>query len=197
MTEPIENIVWIPSRDLKANGWNPNVVFDPELKLIEESILRDGWCQALTVNTNNIIIDGFHRWRLSMDSPELQARYAEEVPCVVMDIPDAEAMLMTVRINRAKGTHVAVRMSELVRIVAEEHGYTTEEICRAIGATRAEVELLLKGGVFKNRDISSYRYSNAWVPVEVSAQERQKMLNDGSGGGDITPERADDETTQV
>lgn len=32
--EPIDNIEWRDAKSLEANGWNPNVVFTPELKLL-------------------------------------------------------------------------------------------------------------------------------------------------------------------
>lgn len=65
MTDPINSIQWLDAGTLKANHYNPNVVMNTELRLLERSILQTGWIQPILVNANRIIIDGFHRWSLS------------------------------------------------------------------------------------------------------------------------------------
>ena len=55
--EPIDNIQWRDSKSLEANGWNPNVVFTPELKLLERSILKCGWIQPIIINPDGMVID--------------------------------------------------------------------------------------------------------------------------------------------
>ena len=164
--EPLMNIEWHDAQMLRANGWNPNVVFRPELKLLEFSILRSGWVQPIIINGNQLIIDGFHRWSLSKDSNALKAKYKGQVPCVVMDISDPEAMLLTVRINRAKGSHAAVRMSDLVQELITTYGYTMVQVAEGIGAAPGEVDLLLERDVFKAKNLASAPYSEAWVPRE-------------------------------
>ena len=108
--EPIENIQWLHASKLDSNDYNPNVVFTPELRLLEWSILKNGWVQPVLINKGHLIIDGFHRWRLSQDSKKLKKKYNGLTPCVVLDINRPEAMLLTIRINRAKGTHTALKM---------------------------------------------------------------------------------------
>src|SRR4051794_25523211 len=113
--EPISRIEWRDAATLRANEYNPNVVFTPELRLLERSLLLTGWVQPILILEDGTIIDGFHRSRLSAESPALKARYDGKVPCAVLDVPRSQAMILTIRMNRAKGTHVAVRMSEIVR----------------------------------------------------------------------------------
>ena len=167
MNDPINNIVWLKAHDLKANHYNPNVVLNSELRLLERSILQTGWIQPILVNTNGVIIDGFHRWSLSKLSEELQSRYKGKVPCAVLDIPDWKAMVLTVRINRAKGTHIAFKMSGLVRELVNTHKIPPEQVVIELGATDEEVNLLLQENVFKQKDIQNWKYSKAWKPVEV------------------------------
>ncbi len=164
--DPINRVRWRPAGELDANFWNPNVVFNPELRLLEQNILRHGWIQPILVNPNGIIIDGFHRWRLSLESKALQERYHGMVPCVVLEMTDGDAMLLTVRMNRARGTHVAGRMATLVQRLLDEHHYAPEQIAAEIGATADEVALLSQKNVFKARNLPAYRYSKAWVPTE-------------------------------
>lgn len=165
--DPIDNIHWLLSSSLKPNLYNPNVVFTPELRLLERSILENGWLQPILVNVNRIIIDGFHRHKLSTDSVAIRERWAEEVPCVIFDISDPEAMMLTIRINRAKGTHVAVRLSDVVQELHNDLGIPVADIMRGCGMSKDEVELLLAGTLLKSRSLENYKYSNAWVPIET------------------------------
>ena len=128
--------------------------------------MQTAWLQPILINANKIIIDGFHRWTLSRVSESLRAIYGGMVPCAVLDIPDWEAMMITVRINRAKGSHVGFRMSALVRELVDKHHVDPQQIAQEMGATKEEVALLLQEDVFAVKDIANYKYSKAWIPVE-------------------------------
>lgn len=169
--DPISRIEWRDAASLNANDYNPNVVFTPELRLLERSILKTGWVQPVLITENGTIIDGFHRHRLAQDSPKLREKYHGKVPCAVMHISDVEAMIVTIRMNRAKGTHVAVRMSEIVRKLVDQMGVLPEELAQDIGATKAEIELLYQEGVFKMKNIKDYKYSKAWVPSDTRLEK--------------------------
>ena len=165
--DPIDRIEWRAASSLKANGYNPNIVFTPELKLLERSILVAGWVQPILIHPDGLIIDGFHRHRLAQDSKPLVKKYGGLVPCAVMEVSLPQAMLMTIRMNRAKGTHVALKMSDIVHQLINEHGLDPQEIAVEIGATAAEVDLLYQDGVFKAKNIDQYAYSRAWVPDDT------------------------------
>lgn len=171
MESPIDSIVWRDTSELKANGWNPNRVHKAELKLLELSLLKTGWIQPVLVNKNDMIIDGFHRWRLSQDSKAVKAEFGGKVPVAVLPVEDDEAMAITVRINRAKGTHVAVEMHKLVLQLLMDYGWTREQVAKEIGATLDEVDILAKEGVFAAKNIAKWAYSQAWYPVEVKENE--------------------------
>lgn len=171
--DPINRIRWVDVNSLTANNYNPNVVITPELRLLEHSILTTGWVQPVLVSPDNEIIDGFHRWALSRDSAKLRQHYAGKVPIAVVEGSRAEAMMLTVRINRAKGTHVAVRMSKVVRELIDVHGVARADVAKGIGATPSEVDLLYQEDVFRVRDIANAVYSKAWVPVESEDRPEQ------------------------
>ena len=166
MTDPLNDIQWLEADLLESNDYNPNAVFSPELRLLERSILKTGWVQPILVSKDNIIIDGFHRWSLSKDSKKLRAKYKGRVPCAVLDVTREQAMILTVRMNRAKGSHIAVRMSEMIKELIDVHGIAIPDLAVELGATKKEVELLYQDGVFKARNMKDYKYSNAWVPAE-------------------------------
>lgn len=164
MNDPINNIQWIDANELTANDYNPNVVFSPELKSLERNILAIGWVQPVIASTSKIIIDGFHRTMLSKESKALNKIYGGKVPCVMFDVSRDKAMILTVRMNRAKGSHVAVRMSDMIKELIDEHKWDVVELAKELGATKKEVDLLYQDGVFKFRNIKNYKYSKAWYP---------------------------------
>ncbi len=186
--EPLMNIQWIDAEDLRANHYNPNVVHRAELKLLEHSILKTGWVQPVLITPDKVIIDGFHRWMLSRDSTALRARYDGRVPCAILNITPQEAIMLTVRINRAKGTHVALRMHGLVRELIDRYGMTREQIAEGIGAQVDEVDLLYQENVFIERGLSDVPYSRAWVPVSVPYGTEVP-----GPGDDIEVERGEDD----
>lgn len=158
MKHPIENIVWKNPQALNANDYNPNVVLKKEMQLLEFSLKKNGWIQPVLITKDNVIIDGFHRATL--------ARLNNwQVPCVVMDITEAERMLLTIRINRAKGSHVALKMADIVKELHHKHKYSVSKICEGIGADKSEIELLLLENVFEKKDTKNHVYSKAWYPV--------------------------------
>lgn len=170
MAEPLENIEWKHWKELVANAWNPNVVFTPELRLLERSILLTGWVQPILASKEGYIIDGFHRWSLTRDSAAMNERWGGLCPVAVLDVPKPQAMILTVRMNRAKGSHVAARMADMVKELMDQHGMLREELAQEIGATLDEIDLLHQEGVFTHKDIANYRYSKAWVPKEVKSR---------------------------
>lgn len=163
MIQPIDNIMWVEVDTLTGNDYNPNFVLAPEMVLLKTSLLKQGWIQPILIRKGGIIIDGFHRSFLAKNDEDVRRMTNGKVPCAVLDITDAEAKLLTVRINRAKGVHSAVKMHELVSELYHQDRLTIKQICEGIGATADEVDLLLKEGVFKKLDIENHKFSEAWT----------------------------------
>tara|TARA_R100000655_G_scaffold40580_2_gene76321 strand:- start:18375 stop:18884 length:510 start_codon:yes stop_codon:yes gene_type:complete len=164
--EPIEKIEWIDAEALVANDYNPNIVMNAELKALELNILQVGWVQPIIISKDKIIIDGFHRTMLSKQSKALKQKYDGRVPCVVFDVPRDKAMILTVRMNRAKGSHVALKMSGMIRELIDKHGWSNTDVGKEIGASVKEIDLLYQDSVFKMKNIKNYKYSKAWYPVQ-------------------------------
>lgn len=173
MNHPIDNIKWLSVKELDGNNYNPNVVIGPELRLLEHSIITNGWTQPILATLNKEIIDGFHRWQLAGSSKLLLKRDGGIMPCALIDCTRAEGMAMTVRMNRAKGVHVAVRMADLVKELCDDHGWPIEQVAKEIGATVQEANLLYENSLFKTLDLKNYKYSKAWVPYDDRAPEEQ------------------------
>lgn len=127
-----------------------------EMELLKLSILKQGWLQPILISPEDIIIDGFHRSTIARLSGWL-------VPCCILHLDEKERMLLTVRINRAKGAHMAIKMSELIRRLVEL-GCSETYIAEQIGASDREISILKKGDIFKSLDLGKWEYSKAWIP---------------------------------
>jgi len=167
MNHPVETIQWINADELVSNDYNPNVVFKQELKLLKYSILKSGWIQPVLITSDNVIIDGFHRATLVKTDKQVKALTNGLVPCAVLELTEPERIMLTIRINRAKGSHVAFRMGDCIKELINEHSMSIESVCDGIGAHKDEIELLLCENVFKQKGINeSAEYSKAWIPCK-------------------------------
>jgi len=129
---PVSNIEWIDVEKLTANDYNPNVVYNAELKLLKFSLLRQGWIQPILITKNYEIIDGFHRASLCKTDKDVSAMTNGRVPVVIMDLEEWERKTLTIRINRAKGSHIALRMSNLIKSLVEQHQMSIKDIAKEI-----------------------------------------------------------------
>lgn len=160
---PINNIHWIATKDLDANHYNPNVVQNSELNLLRVSLLEQGWIQPILANPARIIIDGFHRYWLTKNDKKVKALTDGKVPVAFLDVSEREAMIITIRMNRAKGNHLAFKMHEIITELLQG-GMSKKDLASAIGASSKEIDLLQQEDVFKKLDVANKSYSKAWVP---------------------------------
>lgn len=174
-SHPLANIVWLSTDNLSANDYNPNVVITPELKLLKFSLLRQGWIQPVLVakeqhedQVNYVIIDGFHRSTLARVDAEVRAMTGGQVPCCILEMTVPERMLLTVRINRAKGSHVAAKMHDMIKSLVNDYAYPVDKIAEEIGATKHEIDTLMLDDVFVAYNSKDHVYSQAWEPVPGS-----------------------------
>lgn len=174
--QPINKIVWIKRDELSANLYNPNAVAKPEMRLLKQSILEDGWLFPILVfdksihiegMTNNAdhnvytIVDGFHRFTISKD-PEVYKLTDGFVPCIIIN--PKNPMATTVRMNRAKGNHAVLKMSEIV-LNQVERGVPVENIMKEFGMEKEEVmRLSRRGGISLSDRVRNADWSEAWVP---------------------------------
>lgn len=175
MSDPLDHVEWVPAEHVHPNPWNPNHVAPQEMRLLERSLLLTGWVQPLLVSPRPdggyLLIDGYHRLALSRNPGPVRQRWGGLVPVAVLDLDRETAMLLTVRINRAKGTHASTLMSRLVRDLLAA-GVTVERLCEEMGATPAEVDLLAQEDVFRARPTGP-DYSRAWHPREDGRKASQ------------------------
>ena len=136
---PLSSLQWVDRNLLHANGYNPNVVSDENMKLLTQSILTNGWTLPIVVRPDYTIIDGFHRWTVSGREP-LLSKLNGKVPVVIVDHhgDDSADVYGTITHNRARGTHVLGPMKSIVQGLINE-GKTVPEISKQLGMTPEEV----------------------------------------------------------
>jgi ParB-like chromosome segregation protein Spo0J len=156
---PVLNVKLVNIDKIQANNYNPNKVATPEMKLLELSIVEDGYTQPIVCYHDDsidkyIIVDGFHRYsvgkKLQLDS----------LPVVVIDKPIDDRIASTIRHNRARGTHQIDAMQEIMKILIDS-GKSDSWISKHLGMDKDEVlrlkQLTGLAELFKNHE-----FSRAW-----------------------------------
>ena len=121
---PVYNVMAVPFEKIVPNSYNPNGVAPPEMKLLYDSIKEDGYTMPIVCYYSQkkdlyAIVDGFHRWRVMKEYPDIYEREHGMMPVTVIDKPLASRMASTVRHNRARGSHNVDLMSNIIRDLHE------------------------------------------------------------------------------
>jgi ParB-like chromosome segregation protein Spo0J len=128
----------VPRSSIRPNDYNPNIVLEDNLALLERSILVNGWTSPIVVTEALVIIDGFHRWLVAGRDP-LRAMLNDQVPVVIVQHDDpAKNVYGTITHNRARGVHQLGPMKAIVKNLLAA-GKTVEEIGRELGMKGEEV----------------------------------------------------------
>lgn len=141
-------------------GWVFPILLVDEGKDITTTLL-DG-CLTVDKDQHFTIIDGFHRYTISGDA-EVYAMTEGYVPVVF--IPGDDVRQYTVMMNRAKGSHAVLAMSNIVMELLQQ-GYTAEQIQRSMGMDKDEVIRLANGaGITKDQALNGLEFSKSWKPT--------------------------------
>lgn len=175
---PVYSVKAVPIEKIKPNDYNPNAVAPPEMRLLYDSIKEDGYTMPIVCyydkeNDSYIIVDGFHRYRIMLDYPDIYERENGMVPVSVIDKPLDKRMASTIRHNRARGSHDVELMSNIVKELCEI-GRSDAWISKHLGMDRDEILRLkqITGLTALFRDID---FGQAWVPEEEEDEEKLKV----------------------
>ena len=166
---PAYGVRAVPFDKIVPNTYNPNTVAPPEMRLLYDSIREDGYTMPIVCyhdreNDTYIIVDGFHRWRIMRDYPDIYEREKGMLPVSVIDKPISGRMASTVRHNRARGTHSVDLMSNIINEL-HEVGRSDAWISRHLGMDRDEILRLKKitglAALFRDMD-----FGKAWQPED-------------------------------
>lgn len=160
---PVDFVAWVKSDDVEANEYNPNAVAPPEMKLLYESILNDGYTMPIVSFKDDLkvrIVDGFHRRETERRNKDISDSTLGYVPITDIRGTQKDAsnrMASTIRHNRARGTHNIELMSQIVTELVEM-GKGDAWICKHIGMSVDELLRLKQitglASLFLNKDFS-------------------------------------------
>ncbi|PWS23509.1 chromosome partitioning protein ParB [Enterococcus faecium] len=165
---PVYNIYRIPINKIRTNDYNPNRVAPTELKLLEQSILADGYTMPIVCYYDQEkdcyeIVDGYHRYLVMKRSKEIAEREDNYLPVVVINKPITERIASTIRHNRARGTHSVDHMVEIVQKLVES-GLSDQWIMKNLGMDKDEL-LRLKQISGLSSLFMKETFSEAWEEI--------------------------------
>ncbi len=157
---PVSQVRWVPIDLISANDYNPNAVAPPEMKLLELSIVTDGFTQPIVVwqtADEFTVVDGFHRHQVG------KKLGMTHLPVVVINSDRAERsdrIASTIRHNRARGKHKIDAMSDIVLELARRN-WSETKIAKELGMEADEV-LRLKQITGLAEMFADSEFSEAW-----------------------------------
>ncbi len=166
---PAYNIIAVPVEKIKPNTYNPNAVAPPEMKLLYDSIKADGYtmpivCYYVKTQDVYVIVDGFHRYQVMLDYPDIYERERGLLPVSVINKSLDQRMASTVRHNRARGSHDVDLMSNIVKEL-HEMGRSDAWISKHLGMDKDEV-LRLKQITGLAALFKDMKFGQAWRPAD-------------------------------
>lgn len=166
---PVYEVISVPIDKIKPNTYNPNSVAPPELKLLYDSIREDGYTMPIVCyydksDDTYIIVDGFHRYRIMLDYPDIYEREEGKMPVSVINKPLANRMASTIRHNRARGSHDVDLMSNIIGEL-HELGRSDAWISKHLGMDKDEI-LRLKQITGLTALFKDVEFGRAWLPTE-------------------------------
>ena len=179
--EPVDCVLWVDAGNVQANEYNPNIVAPPEMRLLQRSIMEDGYTQPIVtwpledwgpIDGVFEVVDGFHRHKVGKDVKAVARRVHGRLPVSVIR-PDRtgkhDRMAATIRHNRARGVHTVDGMSDIVLELARR-GKSDEWIAGELGMEPDEV-LRLKQVQGLAELFADEEFSEAWeVSYDPDAQ---------------------------
>ncbi len=135
----------VPVEYLHSSEFQPRRYFDPDaLQSLVDSIREKGVLEPILVRANDAardtyeIIAGERRWRAA------QAAGLHEVPIIVKQLDDREALEIALIENLQREDLTAIEEAEGYRRLMDQFGRTQEDLARDIGKSRSHVANTLR-----------------------------------------------------
>lgn len=165
--EPVDCVLWVKASQLHANDYNPNSVAAPEMRLLQLSIMSDGYTQPIVAwpdaDNSYEVVDGFHRNRVAREVGAVKKRVMGRLPIAVINTDRTskeDRIASTIRHNRARGKHGVDAMSDIV-VDLRRRNWSDEKIAKELGMDPDEVLRLSQisglAELFADKD-----FSEAW-----------------------------------
>jgi len=188
-SEPVDCVIWVANDEVFANDYNPNSVAPPEMKLLEVSILEDGYTQPIVSflgEEHREVVDGFHRSGVGKESETVKKRIHGYLPVVTINnerSDKGDRIAATIRHNRARGKHKVEAMSDIV-VELKRRNWSDEKISTQLGMDQDEVLRLCQ--ITGLADLfSDQEFSRSWdVEGHVSEDDFKEITDDVESFGD-------------
>ncbi|GAV21049.1 chromosome partitioning protein, ParB family [Mariprofundus micogutta] len=132
----------IPISRIQPNKYQPRTHFsDLELESLTESIRKDGVLMPILLRPQGDgyeLIAGERRWRAS------QAAGLQEIPAVVRDVDDLQALELAIIENEQRDDLTAIESARAYRRLIDEFGCTQQQVAEKIGVSRVQVSNLIR-----------------------------------------------------
>lgn len=168
--EPVDCVLWVKAEQLHANDYNPNAVAPPEMRLLQLSIMSDGYTQPIVAwpdgRESFEVVDGFHRNRVAREVGAVRKRVMGRLPIAVINTERTskeDRIASTIRHNRARGKHQVDAMADIVLDLARRN-WDDVKIAKELGMEPDEV-LRLKQITGLAELFSDREFSEAWDVV--------------------------------
>ena len=165
--EPVDCVLWVKADQLHANDYNPNSVAPPEMRLLQLSIMQDGYTQPIVAwpdaEGNYEVVDGFHRNRVAREVGAVKKRVMGRMPIAVINTDRTskeDRIAATIRHNRARGKHNVDAMADIVLDLARRN-WDDAKIAKELGMEDDEV-LRLKQITGLAELFADREFSEAW-----------------------------------
>jgi len=135
---PPLSIVELSTEALEPNPWNPNQMDPLTRAKLKAYLSAEGLVQPLVVRPHPDtaeryqILGGFHRWSLCAELGW------EMVPCVVLEVDDRRAKILTVNLNELSGDPLPHLMAELLYDL--NHDSSLEDLVTQLPYSLREME---------------------------------------------------------
>jgi len=127
---------------ISPNSYQPRTYFaGEELTALTESIRREGVLMPILVRPKGDgfeLIAGERRWRAS------QAAGLTEIPAVVRDVDDLQALELAIIENEQRDNLTAIESAQAYRRMMDEFGCTQLQVAERIGVSRVQVSNLIR-----------------------------------------------------
>lgn len=162
---PADCVLWVHPDYVAANDYNPNVVANPEMRLLNKSIEVDGYTMPIvtweTEPGRYEVVDGFHRHIVGRKNKHVRTTTCGRLPISVIANSDrSDRIAATIRHNRARGKHTVDGMAEIVLDLARRN-WNDAKISRELGMEPDEV-LRLRQITGLAEMFADEEFSEAW-----------------------------------
>lgn len=148
-------LINIKHSDIIPNDWNPNKQNERAFEAEIESITDNGFVQPVTVRKHPTqkgkyqIIDGYHRWlalqkifadKSLQTAPLKNIVTTQELPCVVLQVSDAQARKLTIILNETRGRAELGELGILLESIQVDFG---DDLIRGLPYSQGQLDDLL------------------------------------------------------